>query len=424
MMKMNDTKISIKILKHISKSFKDINKSVRKNEYTHYVFKGGRGSTKSSYIAIRIITSMIKDSKKGNITNCVALRKTANTLKDSVYSQLLWAIDVLGLQFMFKVKLSPLEIIIKSTGQRIVFRGSDDPTKIKSIKFQKGYCKYIWYEELDQFDGMEEIRNINQSLMRGGSKYCVLYSYNPPKSINNWVNAEMLIDRLDRLIHHSTYLEVPTNWLGEQFFIEADHLKKTKELKYRHEYLGEAVGTGGQVFDNITLRKITDEEISHFDNIARGIDWGYVDPFTYNVNYFDRNRRKLYIYFELYITFSGNRKPIELIKKENKNNEYIVADSAEPKSIREFQEHNINVKAAKKGPGSIEHGIKWLQDLEEIIIDPNRCPNAAMEFSTYELEMDKQGNFKSNFPDKNNHIIDGVRYSREHEMGGNDCGVT
>ena len=421
----NDLDINYDIRNHISKSFYDIDKKINSEKYTHHVFKGGRGSTKSSYIAIKILDNMIYDFKNGNITNCVSLRKTANTLKDSVYSQLLWAIDVLGLQFMFKVKLSPLEIIIKSTGQRIVFRGSDDPTKIKSIKFQKGYCKYIWYEELDQFDGMEEIRNINQSLMRGGSKYCVLYSYNPPKSINNWINAEMLIDRLDRLIHHSTYLEVSRNWLGEQFFIEADHLKKTKELKYRHEYLGEAVGTGGQVFDNIVLRKITDDEINRFDNIARGIDWGYAnDPFAYTVNYYDSTRRKLYIFFEIYKVGLSNRKAIEMIKKENTLNKYITCDSEEPKSIDEFRDNNLNAKGAKKGKGSVEYGIKWLQDLEEIIIDKYRCPNSAIEFTTYELEKDKYGNFKSKYPDKDNHIIDAVRYSMEDEMKGNDCGIS
>jgi PBSX family phage terminase large subunit len=387
------------------------------------VLKGGRGSTKSTFVAIEILYRMIEDMKANRITNCVALRKTANTLKDSVYSQFLWAIDKLNLNEFVRIKLSPLEIIFKSTGQKIIFRGADDEIKLKSIKFQKGYCKYAWYEELDSFDGMEQIRSINQSLMRGGADYCIFYSYNPPKSINNWVNAEMLIDRSDRLIHHSTYQKVPTHWLGEQFIIEAKHLEKVKPDKYRHEYLGEAIGSGGQVFDNITLQEITDEEISHFDNVARGIDWGYVDPFAYTVNHYDKTRRKLYIFFELYITFSGNRKPIELVKKENVDNTYIFADSAEPKSIREFRENNVNVRPAKKGPGSVEHGIKWLQDLEEIIIDPKRCPNTAREFSTYELERDKQGNFRSEFPDKNNHILDCTRYSLERAMDGYNCGI-
>lgn len=379
------------------------------------MFKGGRGSTKSSFVGIEIIYNLIHDSIKGIFSNGVALRKTANTLKDSVYAQLVWAIDIMGVGFLFTFKTSPLEIRLKTTGQRIIFRGADDEIKLKSIKFQKGFCKYIWYEELDSFDGMEQVRSINQSLMRGGSDYYVFYSYNPPRSINSWVNAEMLIIRIDRIIHHSTYKKVPKQWLGEQFLIEAKHLEKTNPDKYKHEYLGEAIGTGGEVFTNITLRKITDDEIKTFDKIFRGIDWGYAsDPFAYVVLYYDKTRKRIYIFFEIYKVRLSNSEAIELVKKENINNGLITCDSAEPKSIAEFRRQaNINARGARKGPNSIRQGIKWLQALEEIIIDPDRCPNAAREFTTYELEKDKFGNFKSDYPDKNNHILDSVRYSTE-----------
>ena len=153
------------------------------------------------------------------------------------------------------------------------------------------------YEELDEFFGMEEIRSINQSLLRGGDIFYVFYSYNPPKSINSWVNAEVINERKDRLVHTSCYLDVPKEWLGEQFIIEAEHLKETNELAYRNEYLGEPTGTGGAVFTNITLRPITDEEISHFDKIKDGIDFGYaVDPACYLQMHFDKTRKKLYIF--------------------------------------------------------------------------------------------------------------------------------
>jgi Phage terminase large subunit len=264
---------------------------------------------------------------------------------------------------------------------------------------------------------MEEIRTINQSLMRGGESFCVFYSYNPPKSQRNWVNEEMLKDRKDRIVHHSTYLTVPKDWLGEQFFIEAEHLKSVNETAYNHEYMGEVTGTGGAVFANITLREISSEEIKAFDRVARGLDWGYAtDPFHYTVNHYDKTRRKLYIFYEIQLVGLSNRKAAEMVKAENKNNGLITCDSAEPKSIAEVSEYGLRVMGARKGPDSVDYGIKWLQDLEEIVIDPNRCPMTAKEFYGYELESDNNGGFKAKFPDKNNHSIDAVRYSRESDM--------
>lgn len=182
---------------------------------------------------------------------------------------------------------------------------------------------------MDEFEGIEPIRTINQSLIRGGETSFIFYSYNPPKNSGNWVNMESKKSRQDRYIHHSTYLQVPPEWLGKQFIIEAEHLKKINENAYRHEYLGEEVGSGGEIFTNITIRDISDDEINEFDNIKRGIDFGYaIDPFVYGVMHFDSKRRKLYIYHELFEVGLSNAKAIEYIKKENKLNDYIIVDSA------------------------------------------------------------------------------------------------
>lgn len=402
-----------KIEKLIAPAFKKVFEDLVKEKHTHYWLKGGRGSTKSSFISIQIINGIMADKN----ANCVALRKVGQNLKDSVYEQLQWAISALGVDNLWQGKVSPLELIYIPTGQRIIFRGADKPKKIKSTKFRKGYCKYLWYEEVDEFNGMSEIRTINQSLMRGGDKFVVFYSFNPPKSQRNWTNIEMIEEREDKLVHHSTYLGVPKEWLGEQFIVEAEHLKNVNYESYAHEYLGEVTGTGGEVFTNITIRTISDEEIRMFDRIARGIDWGYAsDPFTYTVNHYDRKRRRLYIFYEIYKVGLSNKKAYELIKQENKNNKIVVCDSAEPKSIAEMNSYGLRVIGAKKGPDSVEYGIKWLQDLEEIVIDPVRCPNTTREFNGYELEKDKYGEFKADFPDKNNHTIDAVRYSRESDM--------
>ena len=405
----------------IAPHFYDLLDDVLDNKHTHYWLKGGRGSTKSSFIGIVIPLLMMIDSQNGIHSNAVALRKVGDTLSDSVYAQILWGIEMLGVSAYWEAKVSPLKLIYTPTGQEIRFKSAnnkDDHRKIKSTKFKKGFCKYGWYEELDEFFGMPEIRSINQSLLRGGTGYEVFYSYNPPKMLSSWVNGESIIERKDRLVHSSTYLDVPPEWLGEEFFIEANTLKQQDEMAYRNEYLGEATGTGGAVFTNVILRKITDDEIKHFDNIADGIDFGFaVDPACYGQNHYDKTRKRLFIFNEIYQVNMSNRKLWEAIVKVKIGSSYITADSAEPKSIAELNSYGtLRVLGAKKGPDSVEYGVKWLQDLFEIIIDPERCPNTAREFKSYEYEKDKYGNFISKFPDMNNHTIDLTRYSRESDM--------
>ena len=405
------TEVSLKSV--IAPSFYGVHNDIKYNRHTHYWLKGGRGSTKSSFAGIEIILGMMKDPD----ANAVALRKVKETLKDSVFEQLIWAIEKLKVTEYWDIKHNPMELTYIPTGQKILFRGADKPRKIKSIKVSRGYVKFIWYEEVDEFNGMEEIRIINQSLMRGGEQFVVFYTYNPPNSVRNWVNEEVLHERPDRKVHHSTYLTVPREWLGEQFLIEAEHFKKVNEKAYRHEYLGEVTGTGGEIFTNVTARKITDDEIKTFDRIKRGLDFGYaVDPVHYSVSHYDKTRRRLYIFYEIHQAAMSNRKLAELIKQENTSNKTVVADCAEPKSIAELKSYGINIRGARKGPDSVEYGIKFLQDLEEIIIDPERCPNTLREFLNYELEKDSNGNFKAEYPDKNNHSIDSVRYALEDEM--------
>jgi len=401
-----------RLTKVIAPSFYGVHKDIKAGLHTHYWLMGGRGSTKSSFVAIEIVLGIMSDPE----ANAVALRKVKDTLHDSVYEQLAWAIDILGVGDYWDSKTSPLSFTYLPTGQKILFRGADKPKKIKSIKFAKGYCKFLWYEELDEFNGMEEIRMINQSLMRGGQKFIAFYSYNPPKSMNSWVNTEAQLTRPDRLTHHSTYLTVPREWLGEQFIVEAEHLKATKPMSYEHEYLGEITGTGGEVFDNVQIRKISDEEIADFFNIRRGLDFGYaIDPLAYGTMHYDRKHKRLYIFQELYKVGMSNRSLNEYIEQENRNNDVIYADSAEPKSIHELRQYGRKIRAVKKGPDSVEYGIKFLQDLEAIIIDDERCPETAREFLSYELEKDVNGNFKADFPDKNNHSIDAVRYALNDE---------
>lgn len=405
--------IQIKLSDKMAPSFFSVHKDVRQHRHTHYVLAGGRGSTKSSYISLEIPLLLMQNPE----CHAVILRKVANTLRNSVYTQMEWALDALHISDKWKMTVSPMEMVRKATGQKILFFGVDDKAKIKSIKLPSGYVGVVWYEELDQFAGMEEIRNLNQSLMRGGSKFWCFSSYNPPKSANNWVNEEMLLDEQDRLVHRSDYLSVNPDWLGPQFIYEADKLKAKNETAYRHEYLGEITGTGGAVFENVTEKRITDEEIQQFDRRRYGLDFGFaVDPLAFVSMHYDSKREILYIFDEIYQPKLTNRQATVKIKKKITETALIRADSAEPKSIKELNELGLRAIAAKKGPDSVEFGIRWLQGLSAIVIDKKRCPNAYKEFVTYEYETTRDGQYISAYPDKNNHAIDAVRYGCEDLM--------
>jgi phage terminase large subunit len=409
-------KMKVKLSEIIAPSFYDLHVDIRNSKNTEYMLKGGRGSTKSSFVSIEIILGMMRDAERGEFTNAVALRKVKDTLADSVYEQLEWAIDILGVTDEWKCTKSPLQITYLPTGQKILFRGADKPKKIKSTKVKKGYIKYIWYEELDEFYGPEEIRTINQSLMRGGNKFLVFYTYNPPKSSRSWVNQEAKMPKPGRKVHHSDYRTVPVEWLGKIFIAEAEHLKKTNEMAYRHEYLGEEVGTGLEVFNNVTLREITDDEIKTFDRIKQGLDFGYAaDPVVFEKMHYDKTRRRLYLFYEFSGLQVSNRKLYDNIK--DHLDVTTIADSAEPKSISELRSYGMKIIGAKKGPDSVDYGIKFLsEEIEEIIIDPKRCPRAAKEFINYSLETDRNGEVIIEYPDKDNHSIDAVRYALENDM--------
>ena len=253
----------------------------------------------------------------------------------------------------------------------------------------------------------------------------MFYSYNPPKSQRSWVNDQAEFSAPDMLNHHSTYLTVPPEWLGKEFIALAEHLKQTKPEAYEHEYLGEITGTGAEVFTNLTARTITNEEIIRFDRIRRGLDWGYAaDPLHYTVCHFDKTRKRLYIFFEIQAVHMSIRKSAKLISQENKYNKEVIADCADARSNGEIKQYGIRIRPCKKGPDSVEHGIKWLsEELEEIIIDPDRCPNTWREFYGYELARDANGNFKDGYPDKDNHSIDAVRYALEDDMTRNGWGI-
>jgi phage terminase large subunit len=382
------------------------------------VCKGGRGSGKSSVIAHIIVQLLMRYP-----LNAVGIRKIDNTIELSIYEQMKWAISEQGVSHLFKINKTPMRITYIPRGNYMVFRGAQEPERIKSLKSANFPFAIAWIEELAEFKTEDEVTTITNSLLRGelgdGLFYKFFYSYNPPKRKQSWVNkkyeTQFVAD--NTLVHHSTYLDNP--FISKQFIEEAEAAKNRNELRYRWEYLGHAIGSGVVPFDNLEFREITNDEMKTFDNIRQGIDWGYgVDPFTFVRWHYDKTRKKIYALDEYYGVKISNREAAEWIKKKEYHDIKITCDSAEPKSIAEMKsEHHLpRVKGAKKGPGSVEYGEKWLDDLEEIVIDSKRTPNLAKEFENIDYQTDKDGNPKPKLEDKDNHTIDATRYAFEDDM--------
>lgn len=397
----------------ISPDFLSVWRSILAGGQVEYCLDGGRGSTKSSFIALAIVVLLLANKD----WNALIVRQVAHTLKSSVYNQVAWAIDRLSeyyprIRQQFKMTLNPLEITYMPTGQRIFFRGADDPLNLKSIKPQVGHIALLWFEEFDQFRGEEQVRSIVQSALRGGDVGYRFQTWNTPRSRQHWTNKYLEIPRENRLHHHSTYLTAPAEWLGKVFIEEAEYLKSVNPAAYEHEYLGVANSTGGQVFENVEVRGITDEEIARFDNPRDGIDWGYYpDPFVWSRSYYSPRENTLYIYDEFRGYKLSNRDAYDAIASKLRPNIPITADSAEPKSIADFSEFGAPIRGADKGPDSVEYMMRWLQSRVKIVIDPVRCPYHAQEFLSYEYLRTRDGEIISGYPDRDNHTIDAVRYA-------------
>jgi len=425
---------NINLTQCIIKRFRDVCYDIMTHKHVHYVFPGGRGSTKSSFISIMIVLLIMHFP---NIHAC-CFRKVGNTIQNSIRAQIEWAIYKLGVQDLFSIpKTYSNPIMYRPTGQCIYFLGLDNPQKIKSIKPTFGYIGITWFEELDQFAGENELRTVTQSTMRGGDTFWDFRSFNPPISKNNWANTyadKMEMRNGNTVVIRNTYLDVPAIWLGQPFFDEANELKEINPRAYEHEYMGVATGTGGDVFANacdLDMSQLVPVEPYQegnqiirekpmwqtFDKIYNGIDWGFArDPFRFVRMHFDPKHLDLYIFDEMTAYKTRNQDNFNRLYEEEHKLDYselVTADSAEEKSVADFRAYGAFIRGAKKGPDSVRYGIKWLQGLRHIYIDKRRCPETYYEFINYEYERDRDGNFISAYPDKDNHSIDAVRYAME-----------
>lgn len=400
----------------INENFYEFWRIINSNKYLFHVLKGGRASAKSTHIAIWLVLALMKYP-----VTCLCIRKVGNTLAESVFEQLKEAIEILNVGHVWKVQKSPLQLVYIPRGNKFIFRGADDPAKIKSIKMSKFPIAFVWFEELAEFKTEDEVSTIVNSVLRAelppGLSYKVIYSYNPPKRKQSWVNKKFETQFIpdNTYVYHSTYLDNPH--ISKAFIEEAEEVKKKNEFKYRWEYLGEPIGSGVVPFSNLVFRTITDEEIASFDNIRQGNDFGYAtDPMAFVRLHYDKKKRIIYFLDEIYGVKMSIRELATKIKEKGYNDIPITCDSAEPRSIAELREHGIKALKAKKGPGSIEFGENWLDDLEAIVIDNKRTPNIAKEFENIDYQTDKDGNIRPKLEDKDNHSIDATRYALEMDM--------
>lgn len=396
----------------IGDDFHKVIRDIRKKQHREYALTGGRGSLKSSTV-FTILPELIMNNPQ---MHALVVRQVGNTLRDSVYSQIQWSVDKQGENRLFEVddwqfKVSPLEITYKPTGQKIYFRGADDPGKIKSIKVPFGYIGILIFEELDQFGGEEPVRKIEQSAIRGGDDAYIFKIFNPPISKSNWANKYVEVPKPNMLVHRSTYLDVPAEWLGRPFIEEAEHLKAVNPEAYAHEYMGEPIGLGTEIFKFLEVRTITDDEIARQERIYQGQDWGWEpDPKAFIRLSYSHATETIMLLDELGGTCIRTKDMAQAIIDKGYDDYEVRCGVDEMEHINDFKDMGLIARPAIVTPGSVRRTHEWLQ-CRKIVIDPSRTPRAYKEFSEYEHDVDKNGEVIDGYPDRDNHWIDAVRYA-------------
>lgn len=411
----------------IAPCYLPLHEDIKAGRHSFYNLPGGRGSCKSSFVSLEIVDGIQSDPT--GQSNAIVFRKVAGTMRDSVFSQIAWAIDMLGVSHLWKATVSPMMYEYRPTGAQILFRGLDDASKLKSIKPRRGTFRYCWFEEFSELSGPNFTRNIMQSVLRGqGPGAIVFRTFNPPISANNWANVFIREPDEKAVTLLTDYTMIPPDWLGESFLYEAERLRDVNPKAYEHEYLGVPTGAGGEVFPNLEIREITDKEIEQMGYFYQGLDFGFaVDPAAFLRVSYDRKSDTVFFVDEIYKRHLSNKQLAEEIKKRRydrgggayhspilggvyEEKQLITADCAEPKSILDMQAEDLKCIPCHKEPGCVSYRVKWLQH-RRIVIDPKRTPEAYREFVNYSYATDKDGNFLSELPDKDNHTIDACAYA-------------
>lgn len=419
--------------------------------YNNYIGNGmvHHNSGKSYFASVIVWLALENDPKK----NAVIFRKVGSSLRKSCWKQMTKVWKRLQLDH-WRPNKTDMTFTNKLTGQQIYFLGLDDEEKARSITVDNGYLSIAWFEEAKQFKDMEEIDQAVSSILRGGDEdddddgvkgddidddgeldlgdmeYMTILTYNPPKSHFDWINKEAKsgVSKKSRLTHKSTYLTMPPRWLGRKVLSEINSMKERKPAQYEHMYLGKITGTGGEYFKNITIRKITDEEIANFDYFNMGIDWGYHDPNVWLKTYIRDGR--MYIFDEIYqneIPPDG-KKYVEFAKKVKKKtrncpDDTIYCDAQDKGGMAVFKLDEFDIpiaEAPKQGANGRLAGYSYFQGLDEIIIDPDRCPHSAVEFPMFEAKLAPGGKGWLDEPGtKGDHCPDAARYSEWENIRNN-----
>lgn len=381
------------------------------------VVKGSRASKKSKTTALWFIYSLMKH--KGS--NALVVRKTYRTLHDSCFTELKWAIHRLQVDHLWEIKESPLEMTYTPTGQKIYFRGLDDPLKVTSITVEHGVLCWGWIEEAYEITKEADFDMLDESI-RGAipDEFSDLWkmwtiTFNPWNE-RHWLKARFF-DHPDEQT-----LALTTNYKCNEWLDAAD-LKVFEDMRIRNPRRYKVAGLGdwgiveGLIYENWKEQAFTLDQVRGMNTVC-GLDFGYTnDPSAFFIGFLDLDQKRLYVWDELYETGLSNRKIYKRIVDMGYAKESITADSAEPKSIDELRNFGLYIHGAKKGRDSINNGIQWIQDLE-IIVHP-RCVNFLTEISNYMWKSDKFGK-KLNEPiDDFNHLMDAMRYALEKYILGN-----
>ena len=375
------------------------------------VVKGGRGSKKSTTTALWIIYKMMQYP----LAKTLVIRRVFNTHKDSTYTQLKWASNVLGVSHLWKFSKSPLEATYVPTGQKILFRGLDDPMSITSITVEHGHLCWCWFEEAFQIMNEDDFNKVDMSI-RGelpqGYFKQIMLSFNP-WSEKHWLKKRFFDVKDDDI------LAITTNYTCNEFLGSDDKklfekMKINNPRRYNIEGLGNWGIAEGLVYDNFEELEFNIDEIKKRRNVksAFGLDFGYTnDPTAFIASLIDLDNNEIYIFDEHYQKAMSNKMIADMIKYKGYSKEKIVGDSSEPKSIDDIKRQGVyKIKGARKGKDSILNGIQYIQDFK-IYVHP-KCENTLIELSNYVWDT-KEGNVINKPIDDYNHLMDALRYSIE-----------
>ena len=358
---------------------------------------------------------MLADTTRSK--SAIVFRRFGNTLAGSVFNEFTNAIYDLGVEKEFEFKYNPLCIKRKGTHQMIQFHmlnQPDDFRKIKSIKLVKSYFAFIWFEEADEFTDDKAIRQVLLSLFRNGNFFMVYYTFNTPFSSEHYLNAEWGT-RPNYYYQHTTVYDLPPEIIPDEIWEEIEDMRINRPKEYAHTILGEPGDPDAIIYPNVYRYTYDPEgEHSHFDNILRGLDFGFApDPTAYCDMHYDKTNNDLYFINEGYDYRLTARQIYQMVTRVWHSYGPITCE-VDKRVIQELNEAGLTCWEARKGPNSRELGTKWFQELNHI--DPIRCPNTWREFTSAEYARDKYGNVTTKIPDGNDHIRDAARYATEEYL--------